>query len=225
MFCCKDSDYITDAYSDALDLCIPLCNCAWVWVHATCTTDPFACVSFWVRHVSVHGVMRTLCVLTQRLMSRQPPHPDTDERQYMDSGYLIRAFTRRRHDMLLSVCPRSETSLCSLLNLWCAGFSPRPLPPGPDRLASKDVMGRGEEAKFNHYSSHDRSTNAAIQERVSLKQSMFLCACASRVLLSHEHFLKIILPGKRYFYTSEGFCHRNVVSLRLSSQVETQHVI
>lgn len=106
--------------------------------------------------------------------------------------------------MLSSVCSRSETSLCLSLNLWCAGFSPRPLPPSSDRLPSKDVMGCGEEAKFNHYSSHDRSTNAAIQQRVSLKQSMFHCACASCVLLSHEHFLKVIPTRKGIFLCQWG---------------------
>ena len=51
--------------------------------------------------------------------------------------------------------------------------SERPLPSGPDCLLSKDVMGCREEAKFNHNSSHDRSTNAAIQQWLSLKQTYF----------------------------------------------------
>lgn len=52
------------------------------------------------------------------------------------------------------------------------------------RLPSEDVMGRGAGAKFNHNSSHDRPTNAAIHERISLKRGVFHRACASHVLLS-----------------------------------------
>ncbi len=81
-------------------------------------------------------------------------------------------------------------SVCHFYVYHWTWFSPQPLPPSPDCRPSKDVMGCREEAKFNHYSSHDCSTNAAIQERVSLKQSMFHSACVFCVLLSHQHLLK-----------------------------------
>lgn len=109
--------------------------------------------------VSVHRM------LTQGLVSRQPSHPDSHECQYMDfcSGYLSSAFTL--YDFMTEHVLRY--------------FSPLPLLPGPDGLPSKDVMRCREEAKFNHYSSHDCSTNAAIQEQVSLKLLICNCACAS----------------------------------------------
>lgn len=90
-------------------------------------------------------------------------------------------------------------------------LSPQPLPPGPDRLLSKDVMGCREEAKFKHNSSHDRSTNAAIQERVSLKQTCFT------VHVRPVYYFVMSISTYGYFYPSEGLYHRIVVSIWLLS--------
>lgn len=97
-------------------------------------------------------------------------------------------FTQHWHEMLFTVCPHSDASSCLSLNLWCAGFLLGLFPPSSNRLPSQDVMGHREEAKVNHSSSHDCSTNTAIQEQVSLKQSMFLlCMCVNNSTRTYSH--------------------------------------
>lgn len=117
----------------------------------------------------------------------QLSHPDNDECQYFDpqSTYLIPAFIYCSTDIThLSVCPQTEASSCLSLYLCCAGFLLSHFHPSSSCLPSKDVMGHREETRFNHNSSHDCSTNTAIQKKVSLKQSMFYCAWVSCVILS-----------------------------------------
>ena len=107
----------------------------------------------------------------------------------------------------------SASSSCRQARWWGVGgggggglllglFTSHPWTLSPQRM-SWDAW---KEARFNHNGSHDRSTNAAIQEWLPLKRSVFRCACASLALLSHEHpsdMEVIFLPG-------EDSCHGSV---------------
>lgn len=96
------------------------------------------------------------------------------------------------------------TSGCQYMD-FCCGRSPalvlgsvmgflsstHPTPP-----PARTVMGRREEAKFNRSTSHDCSTNAAIQEPVCIKQHTCHCARALRMRIFYFSLKKCVRKKK-----------------------------
>lgn len=80
-------------------------------------------------------------------------------------------------------CGRSSALVLGSVMGLLSSTQPNPPP-------ARTVMGRRDEAKFNRSTSHDCSTNAAIQEPVCIKQHTCHCARALRMRILFFFFFK-----------------------------------